>query len=69
MVPILELPDGKILTDSKILMDYVEDAYPHQGYSLFPDDPVMRAKMRTAIPLLDAYNAAWWPIYMKKLYN
>lgn len=24
--------------------------------------------MRTAIPILDAYNAAYWPIYMGKAY-
>ena len=27
LVPIIELPQGTILLDSKILMDYAEDAY------------------------------------------
>ena len=28
LVPILELPDGTIILDSKIIMDYVNEAYP-----------------------------------------
>ena len=28
LIPIFELPDGTILNESKVLMDYVEDAYP-----------------------------------------
>lgn len=28
LVPILELPDGTILHESKVLMDYAEEAYP-----------------------------------------
>jgi glutathione S-transferase len=38
LVPILELPDGTILLDSKVLMDYANDAYPNQGYSILPED-------------------------------
>ena len=40
LVPILELPDGTILLDSKILMDYANEAYPNQGYSILPEDAV-----------------------------
>ena len=28
LVPILELPNGTILLDSKVLMDYSNEAYP-----------------------------------------
>ena len=28
LVPIFELPDGTVLNESKILMEYIEDAYP-----------------------------------------
>jgi len=66
MVPVWELPDGTILTESKVLMDYVEEAYPDQGYSLLPKDPVLRAKMRIGTNLVDALNGAWFPLYMKK---
>jgi hypothetical protein len=40
LVPIVELQDGTILLDSKVLMDYANDAYPNQGYSTLPSDPV-----------------------------
>lgn len=66
LVPVWELPDGTIITESKVLMDFAEEAYPTQGYSMLPADPVMRAKMRIAIPLLDSYNQAWFPVYLKK---
>jgi glutathione S-transferase len=69
LVPVLELPDGTIITESKIIMDYVEDAYPTTGFSLLPKDPVTRAKMRLGINLLDGYSQAFYPIYMKKAYD
>ena len=65
-VPILELPDGTTLHESKILMDYAEEAYPDQGYSTLPSDPVLRAKIRLAIPLIDNLAGAYYPLYMKK---
>jgi glutathione S-transferase len=40
LVPMLELTDGTILLDSKVLMDYANEAYPDQGYSTLPKDPV-----------------------------
>lgn len=69
LVPVLELPDGTILNESKVLMDFVEDAFPEQGYSLLPTDPVQRAHVRLGTALVDAFNGAWWPIYMKKAYD
>ena len=67
----LELPDGTIIHESKIIMDFVEEAYPtgDKGYSLLPSDPVHRAKMRLAIPLTDSISGAWFPIYFKKSYD
>ena len=71
LVPVLELPDGTIIHESKIIMDFIEEAYPtgDHGYSLLPSDPVLRAKMRLAFPLMDTINGAWFPIYMKKSYD
>jgi glutathione S-transferase len=42
-VPIYELPDGTLIFESKILMEYAEEAFPDQGYSLLPKSPVERA--------------------------
>ena len=69
MVPVTELPNGSIIIESKVQMDFVEDAYPGQGYSMLPEDPVKRAHMRVAVALVDNVNGAWFPIYMKKAYD
>lgn len=69
LVPVWETTDGVILTESKVLMEFVEDAYPTQGYSLLPADPILRAKMRLGIALTDAFGAAYFPIYLKKQTN
>jgi glutathione S-transferase len=47
-------------------MDYIEEAYPDQGYSFLPADPVLRAKNRIAYNLIDGLNGAWYPMYFKK---
>lgn len=36
LVPVYELQDGTILTESKVLMEFAEEAYPSQGYSMLP---------------------------------
>ena len=66
-MPIVELPDGTFLLDSKILMDYANDAYSNQGYSTLPNDPVQRAQMRMAIPLVaEAFFASWTTMLGKR---
>jgi len=68
LVPILELPDGTILLDSKILMDYANDAYPNQGYSTLPENPVHRAKMRMAVPnVAEAFFTSWTSMLAKRV--
>src|SRR4051812_45713256 len=49
LVPVLKLPDGTLLPESKILMEYAEEAYHGQGYNLYPDDPIERAQIRLAM--------------------
>ena len=66
-MPIVELPDGTILLESKVLMDYANDAYPNQGYSTLPNDPVQRAQMRISIPLVaEAFFASWMAMLGKR---
>ncbi|TNV76543.1 hypothetical protein FGO68_gene7124 [Halteria grandinella] len=69
LVPVLELPDGTIINESKIIMEFAEEAYPGSGFSLLPEDPVARAKVRAGSLLLDGFNAAYFPIYLKKTYD
>ena len=69
LVPIYELPDGTQLLESKILMDYAEEAFPDQGYSMLPADPVQRAQMRLAIPLSEQLFSAFYTMFMKKVHD
>ncbi|CDW81451.1 glutathione s-transferase [Stylonychia lemnae] len=65
-VPVLEFPDGTIIHESKVIMEYAEEAYPDQGYSTLPDDPVEKAQLRLASLIIDQVQAAYYPMYMKK---
>ncbi len=46
-VPFLQLEDGRILTESQAILEYLEDAYPDKP--LYPRDPVERARNRELI--------------------
>lgn len=65
-VPVWETTKGDIIIESKVVMDYIEDAYPDQGYSMLPTDPVLRAQNRIAYNLVDGLNNAWYPMYFKR---
>lgn len=45
-VPVLELDDGTVLTQSLAILDYLDHAYPDPA--LLPADPVARAKVMAA---------------------
>ncbi len=48
-------------------MDYANEAYPNQGYSTLPDDPVKRAQMRFSIPLVaEAFFTSWTTMLGKR---
>lgn len=64
MVPIVELPDGTIINDSKIILEYLEEAYPESGYPLLPKDPVERALLRLAIPASEEVVPSFYAVYM-----
>ena len=53
LVPILELQDGTLINESKVIMDFVEEQYPNQGYKTLPDDAVLRAKGKLANLLIE----------------
>lgn len=42
IIPMVEFPDGKILTESAIIMDYAE-AHTHKGFHLSPANPLENA--------------------------
>jgi glutathione S-transferase len=52
-VPALVLDDGRVLPESEVICEYLEDAFPEP--SLRPADPVERARMRLISRICDFY--------------
>ena len=52
-VPALELDDGRVLPESEVICEYLEDAFPTP--SLRPPDPWARAQVRLISRLCDFY--------------
>ena len=50
-VPVLVLDDGRVVADSTIICEFLEDAYPNPP--VFPKDPYERARMRAIEDLCD----------------
>jgi glutathione S-transferase len=67
-VPVLVLDDGRTISDSTIICEYLEDAYPTPP--LFPKDPFARAEMRTFEDLcdrgFDAVSYGYWMSQLRK---
>jgi glutathione S-transferase len=51
--PCLETEDGALLGESKVILNYLEDAYPQ--VPLLPKDPLGRARVRELMELIDLY--------------
>jgi glutathione S-transferase len=52
-VPALTTSDGVNLSESSVLLDYLEDAYPENP--LYPADPAERARVRQLIRIAELY--------------
>jgi glutathione S-transferase len=53
-VPWIELDDGRRLTESQAILEYLEEAYPQKP--LLPKDPFERAKVRELMIYLEWYT-------------
>ena len=53
-VPALD-HDGRIITESTVICEYLEDVFPDAGASLRPADPFKRAEMRVWTKWVDEY--------------
>jgi glutathione S-transferase len=51
--PFLELEDGRRLSESEVICEYLEDAYPQKP--LLPRDPWQRARVRELIAHMELY--------------
>ena len=63
VVPTL-VHDGRVVTESSVIMEYLEDAFPQAPLS--PSDPYARARMRLWLKFSDdvAYQAVYAPTWM-----
>lgn len=52
-VPFLELDGGRRLSESQVICEYLEDAFPQKP--LYPRDPFQRAKVRELIDYLELH--------------
>ena len=52
-VPFLELDDGRRLSESEVIFEYLEDAYPQKP--LLPKDPFERAKVRELVKFMELH--------------
>jgi glutathione S-transferase len=52
-VPFLELDGGRRLSESEVIGEYLEDAFPHNP--LLPKDPFERAKVRELVRFLELH--------------
>jgi glutathione S-transferase len=51
-VPFIEV-DGAELSESQVICEYLEDAYPHKP--LYPRDPLARARVRELITIMELH--------------
>ena len=52
-VPFVELDGGAQLSESQVICEYLEDAYPHKP--LYPRDPLERARVRELIAIMELH--------------
>ena len=52
-VPFLELDGGRRLSESDVILEYLEDAYPQKP--LLPKDPYQRAKVRELVQFIELH--------------
>ena len=65
-VPTIVLDDGRVISDSTIIGEYLEDAFP--SLSLRPSDPFERARMRKIDDLCDrAFDAVTFGYFFGEL--
>ncbi len=61
-VPTLEFPDGRVVYESDLISELIEDLYPNQGAKLLPDDKVERALLKIDAQKLTKFIALYYSI-------
>eukprot|EP00347_Sterkiella_histriomuscorum_P016573 403352676 len=56
LIPLMEMPDGTFLHESRVLMELANDLGGKKGYQLYSDDPIKAARQRTLIEQVNNYE-------------
>ncbi|XP_040290698.1 glutathione S-transferase omega-1-like isoform X3 [Bufo bufo] len=67
MVPSIETSDGKIIYESPIVCDYLDEAFP--GVKLTPADPYEKAQQKILLEKFSAVTSALYKIFFAKKDN
>ena len=65
LVPVLEHDDGRILYESLIICDYLDEVYPE--HRLTPSDPFLKAKHRNLIETFSKVTTAVYKLMRKEV--
>ena len=65
-VPILETPNGYTILESRIIMDFLENAFPNKGAKLYLDDPYERAVQHMIMATMDEFQAKMFHLVMSR---
>ncbi len=49
LIPVMEMPNGTLLHESRVMMELANDLGGDNGLALYAKDPITRAKQRLAI--------------------
>ena len=60
LVPVVETPSGRTLIESRVIMDYIENAFPDKGIKLYSDDYEVKAMQHIAMKKIDDYMAQFY---------
>lgn len=63
-VPILETPSGYTVFESRIIMDYLEQAYTNKGRKLYLDNPADRAQQYHIMKIFDDVQSSLFEVLM-----
>lgn len=55
-IPLMELSDGTLLHESRVLMELANDLGGKQGYKLYSEKPIIAAKQRFLIEFVNKYE-------------
>lgn len=65
MVPVLEFPDGKLLYESRIIMDLADELGGDNGLELYPADPIQKALYKLKMEEFNKYGGALYGVWFK----